>query len=262
MGTLESKIIRITVVITYLLMITANALANILPINGLNTGQVSDNYPNLFAPAAITFSIWGLIYLLLAIYTIYQLYALKSMVYSANFFNKIGIYFSISSVANALWIIAWHNLYISISLILMIIILLCLIKINKIIYNKSLDKDVTKIISLPFSIYFGWITVATIANVTTFLVSINWQGFGIPDYIWTITVLLIGLIIGSTTMYKRKDYFYGLVFLWAYTGILLKHLQKSGFNGNYLTIIITVLISILILLFVEYNIYKAKQESI
>src|SRR6056297_2548872 len=261
MGTLESKIIRITVVITYLLMITANALANILPINRLNTGQVSNNYPNLFAPASITFSIWGLIYLLLAIYTIYQVYALKSKSYSANFFDQIGIYFSISSVANALWIIAWHNLYISISLILMIIILLCIIKINKIIYNKSLDEYVTKIISLPFSIYFGWITVATIANVTALLVSINWQGFGIPDYIWTIAVLIIGLIIGSITMYKKKDFFYGLVFLWAYTGILLKHLQKSGFNGNYLTIIITVMISILILLFVEYNIYQEKQES-
>lgn len=261
MGTLESKIIRIIVVLTYLLMITTNALANILPINGLNTGQVSNNYPNLFAPASITFSIWGLIYLTLGIYVIYQVYALKSKAYSANFFDTIGIYFSISSVANALWIVAWHNLYISISLVLMIIILLCLIKINKIIYNKSLDQKVTKIISLPFSIYFGWITIATIANVTTLLVSINWQGFGIPDYIWTIAVLIIGLIIGSITMYKKKDFFYGLVFLWAYTGILLKHLQKSGFNGNYITIIITVMISILILLFVEYNIYQEKTRK-
>jgi hypothetical protein len=258
MGTLESKIIRITVVLTYLLMISANALANILPFNGLNTGQVSNAYPNLFAPAAITFSIWGLIYLSLAIYVVYQLYALKGKPYRAKFFNTIGIYFSLSSAANALWIVAWHYLYFSISLILMAIILLSLIKINTVIYNKSLDKKVTKIISLPFSIYYGWITVATIANVTTFLVSINWQGFGIPDYIWTIIILLIGLIIGSITMYKKKDFLYGLVFLWAYTGILLKHLQKSGFNGNYITIIITVMISILILLFVEYNICKAK----
>jgi len=141
------------------------------------------------------------------------------------------------------------------------IILLSLIKINKTIYNKSLDTQVTKIVSLPFSIYFGWITVATIANVTTLLVSLNWQGFGIPDYIWTIVVLIIGLIIGSITMYKKKDFFFGLVFLWAYTGILLKHLQKSGFNGNYLTIIITVMVSILILLYVEYNIYQAKKDS-
>jgi hypothetical protein len=262
MGTLESKTIRMTVVLTYLLMITTNALANILPINGLNTGQVSNNYPNLFAPAAITFSIWGLIYLSLGVYIIYQVYALKSKPYSANFFNTIGIYFSISSVANALWIVAWHNLYISISLVLMIIILVCLIKINNIIHNKSLDEDITMIISLPFSIYFGWITVATIANVTTFLVSINWGGFGIPDYLWTVVVLIVGLIIGSITMYKKKDFLYGLVFLWAYTGILLKHLQKSGFNGNYITIIITVMISILILLFVEYNIYQEKKESL
>ena len=261
MGTLESKIIRITVIITYLLMITSNALANILPINGLNTGQISNNYPNLFAPAAITFSIWGLIYISLGVYVVYQLYALKSKPYRANFFNSIGIYFSLSSAANALWIVAWHYLYFSISLILMVIILLSLIKINKIIYNKSLDEKVTKIISLPFSIYFGWITVATIANVTTFLVSIHWKGFGMPDYIWTIIVLIIGLIIGSITMYKKKDYFYGLVFIWAYTGILLKHLQKSGFNGNYLTIIITVMISILILLYLEYNIYQAKHGS-
>jgi hypothetical protein len=261
METLKSKIIRVNVILTFLLMITANALANILPINGLNTGQVSNNYINLFAPAAITFSIWGLIYLLLSVYTIYQLYALKSKPYTANFFDEIGIYFSISSVANTLWIIAWHYLYISISLVLMIIILVSLIKINKIIRKKSLDTEIRKIISLPFSIYFGWITVATIANVTTLLVSINWQGFGIPDFIWTIVVLIVGLVIGSINMYKHKDFFYGLVFLWAYIGILIKHIQKSGFNGNYLTIIITILISILILIFVQYNIYQEKYNN-
>lgn len=261
MGTLESKIIRGITVLTFILMITANALANILPINGLNTGEVSNNYQNLFAPAAITFSIWGLIYLLLGIYTLYQLYALKSKPYTAKFFNEIGIYFSISSVANALWIIAWHYLYISISLVLMIIILVSLIKINKIIRKTSLDTEITKIIRLPFSIYFGWITVATIANVTTLLVSINWQGFGIPDFIWTIIVLIVGLIIGSVTMYKNKDFFYGFVFIWAYSGILLKHIQKSGFSGNYLSIIITVLISLLVLLLVEYNIYEEKKST-
>lgn len=255
MMSLSTKAIRLITIIAFVIMIIANALANILPINGLNTGQISNSYPNLFAPASITFSIWVIIYILLGIYSIYQIYALKNSETDEDFLNEIDFYFIISSLANALWIIAWHYLIIWLSLIHMLLILVCLININTLIQKKSLDQKVSKVISLPFGIYFGWITVATIANVTTFLVSINWNGFGIPDYIWTIVVLITGLIIGSVTTYKIKNLFYNLVFIWAYTGILIKHIQKSGFGANYLSVIVTLLISLFIFVYIEYDLY-------
>jgi len=251
----NTKIIRIVTILSFILMVVANALANILPINGLNTGEVSDNFSNLFAPAGITFSIWGVIYIALGIYTAYQLYALKNNKVDQNFLNDIGIYFSISSVANTLWIFSWHYLYTAISLLLMLLILGCLIKINAMIQKKSLDQKISKVIRIPFSLYFGWITIATIANVTAFLVSINWNGFGIPEYIWTIMILLIGLMIGSLTAYKNKDLFYTLVLIWAYSGILIKHIQKSGFNGQFISIIATVIFCLLVLMYLEYKIY-------
>jgi len=151
--------------------IIINALANILPINGVTTGAVSDAYPNLFAPTALTFSIWGLIYLLLGIYTIYQL-GFCSKNGKGKLCDKIAPYFAISSGANILWILSWHYRLIGVSVVLMAIILFCLIKIADILRAEKLRAAEYFLIRLPFSVYFGWITVATIANITTFLVSI------------------------------------------------------------------------------------------
>jgi hypothetical protein len=245
--------IKILVVITFSLMITVNALANILPINGLTTGEVSDYYANLFAPAGITFSIWGLIYLLLAGYTIYQLGFFQSDISKAkeDLFQKVGVYFSISSIANAIWILCWHYLAIPSTMLLMIVILICLIIIVIEIKKMELSFKDKLFIKLPFSIYFGWITIATIANVTTLLVSIEWNGFGISAEVWTIIIILVGLVIGATTTLVNKDIPYGLVIIWAYIGILIKHTSPEGFNKEYLAIIITVIASIVILLITE-----------
>lgn len=235
--------LRIITAITFLAMITVNALANILPINGVNTGQVSDYYPNLFAPAAITFAIWGLIYLLLAGYTLFQLglFQGKKQTINQKLLRKVDILFSLSSVANAAWIFSWHYFMIPLSLLLMIIILACLILINIAIQRETLSPRERFWIRLPFSVYFGWITVATIANVTTFLVSIDWNGFGLSESFWTIVILIVGMMIGTVTMIRNRDMAYGLVLVWAYKGIWLKHTSDTGFAGQYPGIINTVI---------------------
>ena len=120
--------IRILTVITFIGMLVVNALANILPINGITTGEASDSYPNLFAPAGVTFSIWGLIYLLLFIYVIYQFFVKSKK--TAEVINKINIYFIISSIANSIWIFLWHHQLLGLSVILMLVILYSLIKIS------------------------------------------------------------------------------------------------------------------------------------
>lgn len=244
----NSIIIPIVVLLSYLIMITTNSLANILPINGKGTGEISDSYPNLFAPAGITFAIWGLIYLLLLAYSIYQLLRYKKETDSKKqLYKNIGVLFSASSIANSLWIFAWHYDVIWLSFLLIIVVLICLIKINIILKNNDFPMLEQFTVKLPFTVYFGWITVATIANATTFLVSINWNGFTLSDIFWTNLILGIGALIGIIGVQTYKSFAYGLVIIWAYFGIALKHLSPEQFNGRYPSVIITVCISILLL---------------
>lgn len=235
--------------LSFLLMILVNVLANLLPINGVTTGEVSDAFSNLFAPAGFTFSIWSLIYVLLVGFIINQLLLLRNEIPSSTAVVKgIGSYFIISSLANAAWIFSWHYRNIALSLILMAVILVSLIIIYRKIRTFRLNVAEKLFFRLPFSIYLGWITVATIANATVFLVSIGWGAGGLAEQTWTILFLLAGLVIGAAISLKNKDIAYGLVIIWAYFGILFKHLSANGFVGAYPAIIITVSFSLVVML--------------
>ncbi|MCF8020140.1 MAG: tryptophan-rich sensory protein [Vallitaleaceae bacterium] len=249
-------------VITYIIMVATNALANILPINGVNTGAVSERYSNLFAPAGITFTIWGLIYLLLLGHVVYQLVAIKTPDnYNKKMLYEIGILFSISSITNTIWIFMWHYDHIGITLFLMLILLLTLIAIRTRIEKYTLNLTQKLWVRLPFSIYFGWITVATIANVTTYLVSIQWMGFSLPESFWTNIILFVGGIIGIMTLIRFRDMAYGFVIVWAYMGILIKHLSPEGYKGDYLSVIISTIVVILMVVFTEYLVLRYKLEK-
>lgn len=251
-GSNMKKNIRILVLVTYITMVVINALANILPINGLLTGEVSASYPNLFAPAGFTFSIWILIYILLGIYTFYQLGIVnKGDSVSDRLLDRVGIVFSISSIANTIWIFAWHFRLIFLSMVLMVVILISLIIIVNDIRKENLTLREKFFVKLPFSVYFGWITVATIANATTLLVSWDWNGFGAPDSVWMFIIVLVGAAIGVLTILRNRDIPYGLVIIWAYLGILVKHLSSSGFAGRYHGVIIAVIVSIVAVIIAE-----------
>lgn len=249
----NSRVVNIIVLVTFLGMVVVNGLATALPINGITTGDVSDSFPNLFAPTGLTFSIWGLIYLLLAAYTLYQfgLFQQDKGVSKAGLFTKIGVLFSISSLANALWIFAWHYYNIALSLLLMLVLLVCLILINLTLSKEQLNSRDKFFIRLPFAVYFGWITVATVANVTSLLVYSGWNAFGISEQIWTVIIIAVGLAIGAATTLRFRSYAYGLVIIWAYLGIWIKHTAESGFNGQYTAVIATVIISIVIMVALE-----------
>jgi len=259
--TQNATTVKIVTVVTYLAMIIVNALANILPINGLQTGQVSDSYPNLFAPAGLTFAIWGLIYLLLAGYTLYQLGVFQKdrSPGHAALLKRVSTLFSISSVANTAWIFAWHYRSIPLSMLLMLAILVCLMLINQATHREKLAPRESFFVRLPFSVYFGWITVATIANATTLLVDAGWDGFGISEPIWAIIIIAVGLIIGIATMLKKRDIAYGLVLIWAYTGILIKHTSAAGFAGQYTGVIAVVIISLVLLVVAEVRLVASSQ---
>jgi hypothetical protein len=262
---MKNIFIKIVAAVVYIAMVFINFLANSLPINNRSTGAISNAYPNLFAPAGLTFSIWGLIYLLLAGYVFYQFisFGIKRDQKKEDLLKKISLLFIATSIANISWIFAWHYDFIALSVIIMAVLLVLLIKIADIIRVEKLTSNEKIFISTPFSVYFGWITVASIANITVFLVSINWNGFGIADFVWTSIILLVGSLIGILRMRKDKNIAYGLVLIWAYLGILYKHLTVEGFNREYPIIIATIIICLALFGFFVFKlIYKKYSTSL
>jgi hypothetical protein len=224
------RFLAILNLIGFLGTVIVNGLANSLPINNKTTGELSDQYPNLFVPAGMTFSIWGLIYLLLAIFVVYSLVvAIRKETEDSSFIKSIGVLFFINCLANSGWIFAWHYEVLPLSLVLMLILLGSLIAIYLRLRTGKSDSARTEkyLVHLPFSIYLGWITIATIANVTALLIDINWNAFGLGEPFWTVAVIIVGIAIALSILFTRRDIFYCLVVDWALLGILLKRLADS-----------------------------------
>ncbi len=221
--------------------LTFNGLANGLPLNGYNTGQISQFYPNLFVPAGLTFSIWGLIYLLMIGFTIHGLVAaFKKNENTMVKFVHVGPWYLISCLANASWILAWHYLQITASLIIMLILLFSLIQIYERLEKDPFPRTFPEKLTLrwPFSVYLGWITIATVANATAWLVAADWNGFGLSDDFWLSTVIVTAVVISAAFIIRKKDSAYGWVIVWALAGIVLKRNQAgdSGLTGYYLAL--------------------------
>ncbi|MBF4694238.1 TspO/MBR family protein [Fusibacter ferrireducens] len=244
------------VVLSYLAMIIMNALANLLPINGQNTGAISDAYPNLFTPAGYTFSIWGLIYLLLGIQLIFLLRQPKfyNNPLKNQGMSRIMTLFIVSSIANATWILAWHYRFIGVSVLIMVVILVSLILMMNEVMKTPFSKSEILWIKPPVGVYLGWITVATVANVTVYLVSIQWSRFGVSEEICMVTILIIAALIACATMMWSKCGAYGLTVIWAYVGILSKHTSATGFDYEYGRVILTLYIALALLILVTGSI--------
>lgn len=217
--------------VLFAVMILMNYLANALPLNNKTTGEISDMYPNLFVPAGVTFSIWGVIYLLLLGYCIVQ--------FTGS--NQITIYsisrlFAATCIFNSLWIFAWHYQLLPLSLIIMLCLLITLIAINLRITDLK-----PGLIKASFGVYLGWICIATIANVTTLLVAYGWSGFGVPEETWTIIMISAGTFIVALSVLNMKNPFIGLAVIWAFSGIIIKR------QDDYRSIVITAIIAILVI---------------
>jgi hypothetical protein len=241
-------------------VVLINSLATILPLNGMSTGEISDSYPNLFAPAGVTFSIWGVIYLLLAVYVVYQFAVIRGDASKIKepLLEKLNTYFIASSILNMIWIFTWHYKVMWLSVLIIIGMLYTLIRCNLLLQNIAMTAQDRWAIKAPFSVYFGWLTVATVANITTWLVSIEWDGFGLRGGIWMVAILLVTAVIALATIYKLRDWLYGAVIIWALAGILLKHLSTNGWNGTYPSVIVT--LTILLSVFIVVVLYYARKE--
>jgi len=210
----------------FLMTVIVNALSNILPLNGRTTAEVSDLYSNLFTPAGYVFSIWGVIYLLLLIFVLYQILPKKE----TEFLPKISYLFVLSSIANIVWIFLWHYEQIVLSTIPMLVLLASLIAIYLRLQIGKSDVSLNEklAVHLPFSVYLGWITVATIADVAAALTAIDWDGLGINEVTWTVLVIIVALMITVGVIYTRKDVGYSLVIIWALGGIIVKQMENQS----------------------------------
>lgn len=219
----------------FMAMVAVNALAELIPIGGMTTGQISEVHPSLFTPAPITFAIWGLIYLLMMFFTVYQHGVLDGSRQSTKVRDKIGPWFALSCVLNILWIFLWHFQLIGLSAVCIALLLLVLNVITSRLSNlQGSDSLLQKITTnAGFSLYYGWIIAATIANISVYLISLGWSGWGITANIWTVIIMLIGTIIAGAVVLIEKNIIAALAVMWAYAGILIRHISPSYYAGAY-----------------------------
>ncbi len=213
--------------VAYIYMVTLNTLSITIPLGGMTTQELSDKLNNPFTPIGFTFSIWSVIYSLLLIFVIVGL---------VNYFrgkpqkNKlidknIGYLFAISCLLNGTWILAWQYQFVFVSMCITIGMLVTLILIHKAIRKNTNINGADKYITFPaFSIYLGWVSVATIANIVAWTVSINWGGWGLSQISWTNIMVVVATLLGTTMLVKFRDVWFNIVIIWALYGIMSKRL--------------------------------------
>jgi benzodiazapine receptor len=243
-------------IVAYVCTLIVNSLAGSTTlIGGKVTAEISDANFTLITPAGFTFSIWGIIYVLLGIFVVYQaLPSQKGKAYN----EKIGWLFVISSILNIAWLFLWQFEQLIFSVVLMFLLLATLIAIYiRLDIGKSKVDLVEKIaVHVPISTYLGWITIASIANVATMLVSLNWDAFGINPVTWTSFIIIVALLLSLIVIVTRKDVAYSLVIIWAFIGIA----SAQTANPSIVTLTQISAIVVLLALVVTLVISKLRQK--
>ncbi|MEQ9467512.1 MAG: hypothetical protein RLN88_08875 [Ekhidna sp.] len=235
---------RIFPILSLLVVLFVNFLANYLPIGGRTTGEVSEAYPTLFTPAGFTFSIWGLIYTLLITYVIYQLLPSNR---DNKVFDRINRHFVVNCSANTLWIFAWHYELITLSLILMVIILASLIGIYRHILPGKVSGFRDRLfMRTPFSLYFGWITVATLANISVEQSVIGMDNWIMTKTVWVFVELALAGAIATVMVIRYRDPIFGGVVTWAAYGITQRQMDTPEVAGAAAVVMILVLVILII----------------
>lgn len=198
-----------------------NILATTLPLNGQNTAEISDRFKVYFVPAGYVFSIWGVIYLGWIAFIIFQLLPANK---KNRRLQRLGYLFAFSNLANAAWLFCWHYNKFGLSVIVMLILLASLIaSYLRLNVNRSIVKPLEYwSVDVLFSVYLGWITVATVANISDWLYFVKWNGFGIPVQTWAVIMLAIASLLGLAMAWTRRDVAYLAVLIWAFAGIAVK----------------------------------------
>ncbi len=212
---------QIANLLTVILALVVNILASTLPLNGQNTGEISDRFQVYFVPAGYVFAIWGIIYIGWIAFTIFQFQPVQK---ESPRLRRLGYLFAISNIANAAWLFCWHYNLFGLSVFVMLVLLgLLLASYLRLNVNRT---PVSALeywsVDVLFSVYLGWITVATVANITDWLYFIGWEGFGIPAQTWAVIMLAVASLLGLGMATTRRDVGYLAVLVWAFVGIAVK----------------------------------------
>lgn len=207
--------------LSVVIALTVNILASTLPLNGQNTGEISDRFQVYFVPAGYVFAIWGIIYIGWIAFAIYQFRPAQK---ESPRLRELGYLFALSGIFNAAWLFCWHYNLFGLSVLVMLTLLGLLIAsyLKLKIGHTTVSSAEKWSVDIPFSVYLGWITVATVANVTDYLYFINWNGFGIAPQAWAVIMLVIAGILGLAMTLTRRDSGYVFVLVWSFLGIALK----------------------------------------
>jgi translocator protein len=255
---MNNKLLALLQIVLFAVMIAANAMSNILPINGYNAGEISAMFPNLFVPAGFTFGIWSIIYLLLLGYVVMSgmiLWRGDDKHLLMPHIKSIAMPFLITCVLNAAWILSWHYLQIMLSLIIMLWFLRTLILIYiKMQQHRSVITGLHWwTLYAPFVVYLAWICVATIANTAALLVNMQWNGFGLQEWMWSCGMIVIAFLVTAGFAYWRGELAFGLVTAWAMYGIYKGQIAANETVG-YTAISVSVLCLIIAVWgFVRYS---------
>ena len=212
---------QIVNVVAVVVTIAINGMANSLPLNNITTAEISDSFKVFFVPAGYVFAIWGLIYLFFIAFAVYQ--ALPSQRENPRL-RRIGWLFLVSCIANSVWIFLWHYGYLALTVVAMLTLLVSLIMIYlRLDIGRTTVPTVEKwCVDMLFKVYLGWITVATVANVTDLLYDLQWGGFGIAPETWAAIMLVVTMIVTLAMILTRLDVAYTLVIIWAGIGVANK----------------------------------------
>ncbi|MBK8134432.1 MAG: tryptophan-rich sensory protein [Chloroflexi bacterium] len=209
-------------------VIAFNAISQALPLNGQTSAMIANRYPDmLYFPANYAFSIWGIIYTFLTVFIVYQ--ALPSQ-RENPVFKRIGYLFVVSSAFNIAWLTCFHFNAFPLSMVMMILLLgtLLTIYIRLGIGAEPVSRAVKWCVHIPFSLYIGWITAATITNAGYVLVDAGWNGFGVDAQTWAIIMLVVTGVVALGMVYFRRDIAYGAVIVWAVTAIASRHADVTA----------------------------------
>ncbi len=237
-------------IIAFLLVIVFNVLSNAVPLNGQTMSEISAKLPSLFTPAGFTFAIWGLIYLTLAVFIIYQAMPAQR---KRQDIADIGVLFKLNCIANAAWIVAWHYDLLLLSLLIMALILATLIAIYRSLGLVDQAAPITDrlALQLPFSLYTGWISVATIANLSAVQTGKGWDGWLLDPVLWTQLKIALAGAVGAMVLLRRSDTVFMLVIVWAAYGIAAKQAATPAVAGAASTLCLLGLILIVLTQFIR-----------
>lgn len=243
----QNRLIAVSSIASFVFTVVVNTLANALPINSQQTGEISNRFDVLFVPANYVFSIWGVIYLGLGAFVVYR--ALPSQRNNRRL-QRIGWLFTLTNLANSAWIFLWHYEYFALTVVVMVGLLLMLIAIylRLGIGQQATNRVERWVVDGPFSLYLGWITVATITNVTSYLDFVAWDGWGISPAAWTVMLLMVGVGIAAAIAFRHRDTVYLTVLVWAFAGIAVKQVAEPVVvvSASAAAILVTFLIHLVV----------------